>query len=132
MSDPGLTLTVTLSPDDLKAVAQHVKGLLAEEQQPTGNEWLRGAQAIADHLGCPQTRLQPASRKPPAIPIEHEGRALLARRSDSTHGFAMEASAVTLRPIPLEVGSTHRQMGRHRWNGPPRGPESTRLGALGA
>jgi hypothetical protein len=44
--------------------------------------WLRGAQAIADYIGSPRSRVYAlANCTPPRIPVEHDGSALVAKRS---------------------------------------------------
>ena len=67
----------------VRCAAERVGEIVAEQHRGSDDGWLRGAKAIADHIGCKPKRVYNlAERTPPAIPVEHEGRYLLARRSE--------------------------------------------------
>lgn len=74
-------LTLTLSEDALETLAQRVAAILSEEQQSSGDGWLRGADEIAAYIGAPSSRvysLSSANR----IPVHRDGSALVAKRSE--------------------------------------------------
>jgi excisionase family DNA binding protein len=78
-------LTVDLPAEVVDHIAQRVIDLQAERQKSiranTSDGWLRGAKAIAAYVGCSRSRVyQLASAR--RIPLERDGSALIARRSD--------------------------------------------------
>jgi hypothetical protein len=79
----GLSLGV---PEALfEALAERAADLAVErgEARNGGDGWLRGAKAIADYIDSPASRIYAlTATKPPRIPIEHDGSALVAKRSD--------------------------------------------------
>jgi hypothetical protein len=77
----GLMLGV---PGELvELVAQRAAELVAERVGPTNDGWLRGADSIAAYIGSPPSRVYAlAACKPPRIPVQRDGSALLAKRSD--------------------------------------------------
>ncbi|MGC9221757.1 MAG: hypothetical protein ACP5H2_10470 [Solirubrobacteraceae bacterium] len=46
-----------------------------------GARWLRGADQIAAHIGCPRSRVY-ALASAGRIPVQHDGSALIARTTD--------------------------------------------------
>ncbi len=66
-----------LSAEDLAELAERLAPLLADRlggQQPSGSEWLRGADAIAAYLNCPRSRvysLSSAGRLPVSATARH-------------------------------------------------------------
>lgn len=72
-----LTLTVTLTPEQIEALAAAVGDRLAARSEP----WLRGAKAAAEYLDCPVSRVQ-ALASARRIPCRRDGSALLFRRSE--------------------------------------------------
>jgi hypothetical protein len=78
-------LSIEIGPDALEAIALRVAELLAERAsssaEPDG--WLRGAQAIADYLGAPRSRVYDLShRGNSGLPVHHDGSTLIAKRSE--------------------------------------------------
>src|SRR4051794_32750578 len=79
------TLALELPPDFIEGVARRVAELLSagsggSRSQPDG--WIRGAQAIADYIDAPPSRVYAlATCRPSRIPVERDGRWLVARRS---------------------------------------------------
>jgi hypothetical protein len=72
-------------PDELlDELARRVAAILASTRPPaTTDGWLRGADQIAAHIGAPSSRVYAlASCNPQRIPVERDGSALVARRSD--------------------------------------------------
>ncbi len=67
------------SPDST-SVAERVIARLAE-QADTPSTWLRGADAIAGHIGAPRSRVY-ALTSAKRIPVIRDGSALVARRED--------------------------------------------------
>ncbi len=55
--------------------------VIAEQQETTGDGWLRGAGKIAAYIGAPRSRVYGlvSARR---IPVHHDGSALIARRSE--------------------------------------------------
>jgi hypothetical protein len=76
MSD--LTLSI---PDELvERIAQRAAELMTDGSD---DGWLRGADRIADYIGAPPSRIYAlATCTPPRIPVERDGSALVAKRSD--------------------------------------------------
>lgn len=87
-----MSITLQLTEEQLeKLVAKHVEEKLAElgvtrlaAAAGAGNdEIVRGAQAIADVLGCPKSRVNNLRRRKGALwPVKTEGRGLWAYRKD--------------------------------------------------
>jgi len=78
-----MNLAVALPPEAVELIAQRVADIMEERQaQPQGgaDEWLRGAKAIADYLGCPVSRVNALSSAG-RIPLEKDGRSLTQRKS---------------------------------------------------
>jgi hypothetical protein len=75
--DPGASELV----DEI--VERTAKLVLERIGRPADDDgWLRGAQAIADYIGSPRSRVYAlANCTPPRIPVEHDGSALVAKRS---------------------------------------------------
>jgi hypothetical protein len=71
-----------LSEEDLDRLAEILTPRIAAKlDRTTDDGWLRGADAIAAHIGAPKSRvyaLQSAGR----IPVCKDGSALVARKSD--------------------------------------------------
>lgn len=81
MTSPPLTLAL---PDELlEELAHRVADLLEQRGHgapPAVDGWLRGAEAIAEYIGAPASRVYGLSSAK-RIPVEHDGSALIARRS---------------------------------------------------
>jgi hypothetical protein len=75
-------LLAELSNEDLDRLAELLAPRLAELRHgESGDGWLRGADAIAAHIGAPRSRVYAlASAK--RIPVERDGSALIARKSE--------------------------------------------------
>lgn len=85
MSDAPLALE--FPPELIEQIAQRAAEILDDRRPgadtPQADGWLRGAEAIAKYISAPVSRVYAlASCNPPRIPIEKDGSALLARRSD--------------------------------------------------
>jgi hypothetical protein len=65
----------------IEALAQRAAEILAERQESSADGWLRGAEHIATYLDCPASRVY-ALVSAKRLPVEHDGSALIARRSD--------------------------------------------------
>jgi hypothetical protein len=64
-----------------EAIAERVAVLLDERQRDDG--WLRGAGRIATYIDAPASRVYAlAACNPPRIPVQRDGSALVARRSE--------------------------------------------------
>jgi hypothetical protein len=85
-NEAGSTSTPALQiPSELiEVIAERAAVLVADRMGPTNaDDWLRGAQAIADYIGSTRSRVYAlASCHPPRIPVHHDGSALIARRSE--------------------------------------------------
>jgi hypothetical protein len=70
-------------PDQLvEAIAARAAELVADRESPADG-WLRGAEAIAEYIGAPRSRVYAlATTSPPRIPVERDGSSLIAKRSD--------------------------------------------------
>lgn len=78
-----MNLSVDLPPEVLELIAQRAAELIAERESSTrvDDGWLRGADRIASYIDAPKSRVYAlASAK--RIPVERDGSALIARRSD--------------------------------------------------
>ena len=80
----GLAFTV---PDELieRIAVRAAEIVLARQGAGNGNGdgWLRGADAIAEYIAAPRSRVYAlASCQPARIPITRDGSSLLARRSE--------------------------------------------------
>lgn len=53
----------------------------AQSSEPADDGWLRGAERIASYIDAPRSRVY-ALVSAKRIPVEHDGSALIARRSD--------------------------------------------------
>jgi hypothetical protein len=73
-------LIATASAEDLDKLADALRSRLEAKQPARQDEWLRGAEAIAAYLNCPVSRVEKLSSAK-RIPVEHEGRGLLGRKS---------------------------------------------------
>jgi excisionase family DNA binding protein len=69
-----------LGEDAIIALAERLRPHLIAGT-PAGDGWLRGAEQIAAHLGCPRSRVY-ALASAGRIPVHRDGSALLARRSE--------------------------------------------------
>lgn len=65
----------------LDALAERLAPRLADRLIQPAVEWLRGADAIAEYIGAPRSRVY-ALTSAGRIPIERDGSALIARTSD--------------------------------------------------
>jgi hypothetical protein len=76
----------TLADALLSELDEHALAVLAErvspylDHGPTDDGWLRGAKAIAAYIDAPVSRVEALSSAK-RIPVEHDGSALIARRS---------------------------------------------------
>lgn len=71
-------------PDELvEEIAERAAEILVERQAPAEDGWLRGAKKIAAYIDAEPSRVYAlVACKPPRIPVEHDGSALIARRSE--------------------------------------------------
>jgi hypothetical protein len=76
----SIRLELELSDRQLAVLAELVAELLTERQGEDG-DWLRGAEAIADHIGAKRDRVYALSSAG-RIPVERDGSALVAKRSE--------------------------------------------------
>jgi hypothetical protein len=74
-------LTLALPDKLVEQIAQRVAEILGERTAPAEDGWLRGASAIADYIGASPDRVYALSSAG-RIPVEHDGSALIARRSE--------------------------------------------------
>ena len=75
-------LLAELGDDDLDRLAELLAPRLAAKLvAPVADRWLRGADAIAAHIGAPRSRVY-ALASAGRIPVERDGSALIARESD--------------------------------------------------
>ena len=74
-------LTIELSPEQLERIAERAAELVLERQGDAANGWLRGADAIAEYIGCKRDRVYALSSAG-RIPVHHDGSTLVARRSE--------------------------------------------------
>jgi hypothetical protein len=80
------SLSVSLPPELVDEIVDRVVELV--DHRLDGDEvvtdgWLRGAQAIADYIDAPRSRVYAlANCNPSRIPVERDGSNLLAKRSD--------------------------------------------------
>jgi len=74
-------LVIELSPDQVERIAERAAELVLERQADAANAWLRGADAIAYYVGCRRDRIYALSSAG-RIPVQHDGSALVARRSE--------------------------------------------------
>lgn len=67
----------------LVTLADRLAPLLASRlgKSTNGDGWLRGADAIAEHIGAPRSRVY-ALVSARRIPVERDGSALIARKSE--------------------------------------------------
>ena len=72
-------VTITLSDDAMEALARRAAELVAAQQGTDG--WLRGADKIAAHIDCPESRVY-ALNSAGRIPIHKDGSALVALKSE--------------------------------------------------
>jgi len=77
-------VSFSLPDEALEQIAERAAELLAERQvAPTSDGWLRGADQIASYIGAPRSRVYAlASCKPARIPVQRDGAALIAKRSE--------------------------------------------------
>src|SRR5690242_6393249 len=77
------SLSLDFPPELVHAIAERVAKILAERDAPTTDGWLRGAEAIGCYIDAPPSRVYAlAACRPSRIPVERDGSALIARRSD--------------------------------------------------
>jgi hypothetical protein len=75
-------LALTIPPELLDAIAERAAELIYV-RQPEEDGWLRGADKIAAYIDCGRDRVYTlAACTPPRIPVERDGSALIARRSE--------------------------------------------------
>jgi hypothetical protein len=67
----------------VELIAERAAELVAERAATGGNGdgWLRGAEAIGAYIGAPASRVYALSSAG-RIPVEHDGSALIAKRSE--------------------------------------------------
>jgi hypothetical protein len=76
-------IPLSVPPELVELVAERAAELLAERQPPAEDGWLRGAAKIAAYVDCPPSRIYAlAACKPPRIPVERDGSAVVTRRSE--------------------------------------------------
>jgi len=81
VSDDGFSLR--LPAEAIETIARRAAEIVLEGETVEADGWLRGAERIAAYLDCPTSRVYAlASTKPERIPVERDGSALIARRSD--------------------------------------------------
>jgi hypothetical protein len=70
-------------PDELvERIAERAAAMIAERQGTASEDgWLRGAEKIAAYIDCPESRVY-ALNSAKRLPVEKDGSALIARRSD--------------------------------------------------
>ena len=74
-------ISFAVPPELVETIAERVVEILAADQPSTAADgWLRGANQIADYVGCPRSRVY-ALASARRIPIERDGSSLLAKRS---------------------------------------------------
>jgi hypothetical protein len=80
-AEPSLAsaLLAGLTEDDLQQLANRLAPYLPEPERNDG--WLRGAEQIAAYIDCPASRVYALSSAG-RIPIQRDGSALIARKSD--------------------------------------------------
>ena len=78
-ADGNLVLAL---PDELvERIAERAAEIMAKRQAPVEDGWLRGAVAIGNYIGAMPDRVYALSSAG-RIPAEHDGAALVAKRSD--------------------------------------------------
>lgn len=79
----GLATALLAELDDaaLVELAERLKPFLTARESPEADGWLRGADQIAKHIVAPPSRVYALSSAG-RIPVERDGSALVARRSD--------------------------------------------------
>jgi excisionase family DNA binding protein len=81
-SQIAAALIAELDDDALDALAARLAPRLERLAAPIDDHgWLRGADQIAEHLGCPRSRVYSLSSSG-RIPVERDGSALVARKTD--------------------------------------------------
>ena len=74
-------LSIPLPPEVLEELVEQTVARL--EQRQGGDGWLRGADRIAAYIDAPASRVYAlANCKPARIPVQRDGSALIARRSE--------------------------------------------------
>jgi hypothetical protein len=82
MTALAAALLADLTEQDLDRLAELLAPRLAERLgQGKSDGWLRGAEAIAEHIGAPRSRVY-ALASANRIPVERDGSALIARKSE--------------------------------------------------
>ena len=81
MSSFAHVLLAELDDQALDELARLLAPRLAALSQQEGDGWLRGAGAIAEYIGAPRSRVY-ALASADRIPIERDGSALVARKSE--------------------------------------------------
>lgn len=79
--DMTVRLALTLPPEFIDALAERVAAIITDRQEPAADGWLRGADAIAAYIDAPPSRVY-ALASARRIPVERDGSALIARRSE--------------------------------------------------
>jgi len=75
-------LIAELSDDQLDQLADALAPRIAERLHRVADDgWLRGADAIATHIGAPRSRVY-ALASARRIPVERDGSALIARKAE--------------------------------------------------
>lgn len=80
MSAVTAALIAELSDAELRDLAERLRPYL-EPHAPAEDGWLRGADQIAAHIGAPRSRVY-ALVSARRIPVERDGSALIARKSE--------------------------------------------------
>ncbi len=77
-----MNVTLDITDELIERIAERAAELAAERQvASTGDAWLRGAAKIADYIDAPRSRVY-ALVSAGRLPVEKDGSALIARRSE--------------------------------------------------
>src|SRR6187200_2975311 len=75
-------ISVNVADALIEQIARRAAELVAEQSgEPVDEGWLRGAERIASYIDAPRSRVY-ALVSAKRIPVEHDGSALIARRSE--------------------------------------------------
>lgn len=77
-----MNLAIDIGDELIERIAVRAAELIARQQdEMTGDAWLRGADKIAAYIDAPRSRVY-ALVSARRIPVHHDGSALIARRSE--------------------------------------------------
>lgn len=76
-----MSLALDLPDELVDQIAERVAAKLADRQPAGDDGWLRGADKIASYIDAPRSRVY-ALASADRLPVERDGSALIARRSD--------------------------------------------------